>query len=78
MVTLELAQPGQEAAALAMIQQGRERLAAQGIDQWQDGYPNLESIQGDIRQQILAANRRIRRWRAIGSAPAPMGPSTGW
>lgn len=51
MVTLELAQPGQEAAALAMIQQGRERLAAQGIDQWQDGYPNLESIQGDIRQQ---------------------------
>lgn len=31
-----------------MIEQGRTYLKSQGIDQWQNGYPNTESIQQDI------------------------------
>ncbi len=51
MATMELAKPGQEMEALALIEQGRARLAARGIDQWQDGYPNLSSLQEDLRRE---------------------------
>lgn len=37
--------------ALDMIEQGRTYLKNQGIDQWQNGYPNAESIQQDIDNQ---------------------------
>lgn len=34
--------------AVNIIEQGRTYLKNQGIDQWQNGYPNPESIQQDI------------------------------
>ena len=35
-------------AALLFIEQAKAHLKAQGIDQWQDGYPNLDSIKADV------------------------------
>lgn len=37
---------------MEIIQQAKDYLYAQGIDQWQDGYPNRESIQEDIKNGI--------------------------
>lgn len=41
----------QLSAAMALIEHGRAFLKAQGLEQWQNGYPNEESILQDIRQQ---------------------------
>jgi len=35
--------------ALLFIEQATTHLKEQGIDQWQDGYPNLESIKEDVK-----------------------------
>lgn len=35
--------------ALLFIEQAKAHLKEQGIDQWQDGYPNLESIKADVK-----------------------------
>lgn len=34
--------------AVNIIEQGRDYLKKQGIDQWQNGYPNAENVQQDI------------------------------
>lgn len=34
--------------AMNMIEQGRAYLKEQGIDQWQNGYPDAESIRQDL------------------------------
>lgn len=36
---------------LNVIEQGKKRLKALGVDQWQEGYPNEESILQDIAQK---------------------------
>ncbi|MFQ6829730.1 MAG: hypothetical protein ACLRSY_08635 [Acutalibacter sp.] len=35
-------------AVVALYREAQAFLAAQGIDQWQDGYPNEETFQGDV------------------------------
>ncbi|MBE5966261.1 MAG: GNAT family N-acetyltransferase [Lachnospiraceae bacterium] len=37
---------------LKIIRQAQAYLKSRGIDQWQNNYPNLETIQKDIREQI--------------------------
>lgn len=47
-------QPVQEAEAnraMELIEQGKAHLKTQGIDQWQNGYPDLPRIQKDIEEQ---------------------------
>lgn len=34
--------------ALCFIEQAKAHLKEQGIDQWQDGYPNLDSVKEDV------------------------------
>lgn len=40
--------PDQAVVALEFINQAKAYLKAQGIDQWQQGYPNLEAVKADI------------------------------
>lgn len=35
-----------------IITSAKEFLKAQGIDQWQDGYPDLEALEADVKNQI--------------------------
>ena len=37
---------------LAIVSGAQHRLAAAGIDQWQNGYPNREVIENDIRSSV--------------------------
>lgn len=37
---------------LEIIRQAQAYLKSQGINQWQNNYPNLETIQKDIQEQI--------------------------
>lgn len=37
---------------MEIIRQAQSYLKEQGIDQWQDGYPNVESIEADIRNEV--------------------------
>ncbi len=45
---LRKARPGDAPAIAALYDEARAALKAAGIDQWQDGYPNLEDAQADI------------------------------
>lgn len=40
--------PDQAVAAMEFIEQAKSHLKAQGIDQWQQGYPNLAAVELDI------------------------------
>lgn len=48
MTHLRLAEQGEEAAAMEIIDQAKAFLKYQGIDQWQTGYPDHGCIRGDI------------------------------
>ncbi len=37
---------------MQIINEAKEYLKANGVDQWQDGYPNAEVIEGDIKKGI--------------------------
>lgn len=43
--------PGELDTAFEFIQQGRAFLKSQGVDQWQSGYPDRESIRRDLEAQ---------------------------
>lgn len=45
---LRKVKPEEKYIALEIIEMAKLHLKNQGIDQWQDGYPNLESIKADI------------------------------
>lgn len=51
MYQLRNAKAGEETIAMDIIDQAKAYLKAQGIDQWQTGYPNMEAILGDIEKQ---------------------------
>lgn len=40
------------AAVVAIVGEAQRRLAAQGVDQWQNGYPNAERIAEDVRAGV--------------------------
>lgn len=52
MITLKPTTLNDVDAALSIILQGQEHLKNQGIDQWQNGYPNRERLEQDVRENI--------------------------
>lgn len=62
MLTMEKANDNHCYQIEQIIEQARLHLKDQGIDQWQDGYPNLENIKSDISHQkgyIIIENNEI-------------------
>ena len=51
MITLKKAQTADIDIALSLIRQGQQHLKAQGIDQWQNGYPDRTRLEQDIQEQ---------------------------
>ncbi len=50
-LSLQLATEQDLPLIIQFINEAKQHLKNQGIDQWQDGYPNSESIQADIAAQ---------------------------
>lgn len=50
MINLKLATPKDTADIWALLQQGILKRKEEGSQQWQDGYPNLETVEHDIAQ----------------------------
>lgn len=50
-LSLQLASEQDLPLIMQFINEAKQHLKDQGIDQWQDGYPNCESIQADITAQ---------------------------
>lgn len=48
MIKLRKVTSGEEKTALRFIEEAKKHLRYQGIDQWQDGYPDIESIRNDV------------------------------
>ena len=51
-MTIRNAKPEDAARILEIIESAKLSIRALGIDQWQNGYPNLESIHADIESGI--------------------------
>lgn len=52
MVQLRKATYHEISIIMNIIEQGKQHLKEQGIDQWQDGYPNSETIREDIDKGV--------------------------
>lgn len=48
-MNLRKAQPGDLAAVAAIYEEAKAALREQGVDQWQDGYPNETSARADLK-----------------------------
>ena len=69
-----LAQTSHLQAIMTIIGQAKVRMGAQHIDQWQDGYPNEESILSDIRNKqghVFLKDRQVVAYAAIVSGKDP-------
>ncbi len=47
-LSITLAKPFEKESVLQLLLNGQKALAEAGVDQWQNGYPNLEVVQADI------------------------------
>ena len=59
-------------AILAVVGHARAAIRALGIDQWQDGYPELEVIAADIAAgigHVFEADGRVAGYLALSDAP---------
>ena len=68
MIKLEQAKKEQIYEILSIIKDGQEFLKSQGLDQWQNGYPNINSISLDINNNnsyVLIYNGKIVATAAI-------------
>ncbi len=53
-----------------ILEEARRTIAALGINQWQDGYPNRESIEDDLaldRSYVLVNDDDVRSGQVIGT-----------
>ena len=50
MIRIRPAETADLPSALSIIRQTQEIFKTQGIDQWQNGYPNLQTLQHDLAQ----------------------------
>lgn len=60
--SVRLAQESDASNIMEIIESAREFLRTQGLSQWQNGYPNLSTIQSDIDKQqsyVLLDDERI-------------------
>ncbi len=59
---------------MSVIESGREYLAKQNIDQWQDNYPNIEVIKNDldnVEAYILADGDNVAGYFTFCAPPEP-------
>ncbi|OUP09148.1 GNAT family N-acetyltransferase [Collinsella sp. An2] len=49
-LTMRRALPEEATRVLEILEDGKRSIARFGIEQWQCGYPNLDSVQGDLAQ----------------------------
>lgn len=71
---LRKAAPADEEAVLALYKEAQAFLAAQGIDQWQDGYPNRESFFRDLARGeswVLEEEGRVVATACLGLGREP-------
>lgn len=69
-----LAGAADAAAVLALIGQGRRYFAANGIPQWQNGYPDEGTVAADIaaaRCYVLRENGRVAATAVLAPGPEP-------
>ncbi len=67
-LALRCAQPADSPAIWAIIQQAIEQRRRDGSDQWQDGYPNADTIDRDIQRgygQVLLRDGHIVAYAAV-------------
>ena len=50
---------------LTILDAAIRRLGAQGIDQWQHGYPNRKRIEEDLREASAMCSKRRRWWPTV-------------
>ena len=68
---LRLTQENEAETVLALLEQGKETLRSRGIPQWQEGYPDRDSVLTDIalnQSYVLVDNDSI-----VGSAALVLG-----
>ena len=71
---LRKAFPEDEAAVLELYGEASRFLAAQGIDQWQNGYPNREAFQEDLARGeswVLEENGEVLATACLGFGREP-------
>ncbi len=71
---LRLAQISDLSAIMAVVVQCQTLLKAQGVDQWQDGYPSQDIIEGDIATQrgyILEVEGRMAAYGVLAYGVEP-------
>lgn len=60
---LKPAQQSETGCAMEMIEQAKEHLKIQGINQWQNGYPDLPCIEKDVKERkgyfLMSGEERI-------------------
>lgn len=62
------AMPEDVPAIMTLVEAGVRRLAAMGVDQWQDGYPNRGRIEQDVAEGIgyvIEENDRVVAYGAV-------------
>lgn len=72
--SLRIAQKSDQKTIWKILQQAIERRKQDGSKQWQDGYPNEETIQNDIQNNygfVLEINEEIVAYAAIIFDPEP-------
>ena len=83
MLRTELARPGDIPAIMGLIGQAKEFLRAQGVDQWQNGYPGEDAIGGDVARgtgYLLTLDGRAVGYLCIdfGGEPSYAGLRGSW
>ena len=53
LMEIRMAYPNENNRIMEIIQDGKDSLAAAGVDQWQDGYPDQEIIFEDILEAVV-------------------------
>ncbi|UYW00365.1 GNAT family N-acetyltransferase [Flavobacterium agricola] len=82
--TLTLAQPNQDEAVWAILQQGIAKRKQEGSTQWQDGYPNLDVVRTDIAQAegyvVTNTEGTVVAYQVLSARPEPAYEAlpTGW
>ena len=75
MLTHRLAEIKDLEQIISLIANARKYIASQGIDQWQDGYPEPEIIETDMDSRIgvvFEEDGRICSYMALMDAPEPV------
>jgi len=75
MLTHRLAEKGDLSAIMELISHAQAYIASQGIDQWQDGYPQASRIEQDMDEGIglvFLWNGGICSYMALMEAPEPV------